>query len=68
MGLYYSDVVRGWFEEALVSPEFGVSEKRTERKDSKKNRQSITISPLRFENLTKSLYYILPLGSSNLYH
>jgi hypothetical protein len=35
---------------ALAPPEFGVSEKRTER-----DRQSITISTLRFENLRTAL-------------
>ena len=35
----------------LAPPEFGVSEKRTER-----NRESITINTPRFENLTTALH------------
>ena len=53
--LEFRAVVRGGAAGALASPEFGCSEKRTEREmDS----LSITISTPRFENLTTALHML----------
>ena len=48
--LHNIDVVRRGAEWAFARPEFGFSEKKTERK------KATFISPLKFENLTTSLH------------